>query len=150
MTRRNRQWLTSAQRATIPTEVHDVALQRLEEKLHRWLMQQPEWIYVLSADRATRKRYERMVSRAVTSIPPYITNPPRRPKPLNINVGSGENDPSNRQADAQGPAAPEPAPLDPGRPVPMDVISAREARRYDETPLDPGVLERMVDREVAN
>jgi hypothetical protein len=32
----------------------------------------------------------------------------------------------------------------------MDVISAREARRYDETPLDPGVLERMVDREVAN
>jgi hypothetical protein len=147
MTRRR--YASVPKRVAVPTEVHDVALQRLEEKLHRWLMQQPEWIYVLSADRATRKRYERMVARAATSIPPYITNPPPQPKPLNINVGGGGSDSRPERRPAPVASEPPPAPLDPGRPVPMDVISAREARRYDEThsaPLDPGVLERMVDR----
>lgn len=66
-----------AKKVSTQSPPSDIALASLTEKMYRWLMQQPEWVHVLSADRATRKRYGVAIADAVTRIPAYVSDPPQ-------------------------------------------------------------------------
>jgi hypothetical protein len=46
------------------------ALESLLRKLLAWLFQQPEWLFILSADRSTRKEVGRAIGSAISRIPP--------------------------------------------------------------------------------
>lgn len=91
MTRRKLQGVKKVSKQSPPS---DVALASLTEKMYRWLMQQPEWVHVLSADRATRKRYGVAIANAVTRIPAYVSDPPREVTSgaVLLELPKGEND----------------------------------------------------------
>jgi hypothetical protein len=63
-------------RAT-PTEK---ALESLLRKLLAWLFQQPEWMFILSADRSTRKQVGRAIGDMVTRIPSRTAEPSEEEK----------------------------------------------------------------------
>jgi hypothetical protein len=46
------------------------ALESLLRKLLAWLFQQPEWLFILSADRSTRKEVGRAIGSAISRISP--------------------------------------------------------------------------------
>lgn len=69
MTRRK---FAGAKRHDAETQYHDDGIDALVKKLRAWLIAQPEWVAVLSADRQTRKRYGARVADEVTRIPPMV------------------------------------------------------------------------------
>ena len=85
MTRRRFQ---GAKRFDPDRPLGDAALAKLQRKLLGWLMQQPEWLYVLSQPRKGRKLYGTMVGDQVTRVPTYVTAPPPTRKRLNIKLRS--------------------------------------------------------------
>lgn len=69
MTRRKFQ---GAKRIDSSSEYHDQGLEDLVKKLRAWLLQQPSFIAVLSADRNTRKRYAARIADECTKVPPLL------------------------------------------------------------------------------
>lgn len=103
MTRRKFQ---GAKRIDSQSTNRDPRLQAFEGKLRAWLMQQPEWVLILSQSRAFRKVYAKTLVDAVVFIPPYVSDPPQEPRRMNITVGGGGAEP----AEGQGQDTPPPAP----------------------------------------
>jgi hypothetical protein len=62
----SRRKFAGAKRNDEASTVADVALIELQKKLRAWLLQQPEWLFILASDRQTRKRYGLMVGDTVT------------------------------------------------------------------------------------
>lgn len=61
----------------------ELALEVLLHKLLAWLFQQPEWMFVLAADRQTRKTVGNAVAKTITRIPPvpsFVTGPTEEEK----------------------------------------------------------------------
>jgi hypothetical protein len=56
------------------------ALESLLRKLLAWLFQQPEWMFILSADRRTRKEVGRAIGDMVSRIPPRSPAPAEEEK----------------------------------------------------------------------
>ncbi len=52
----------------VPTQQEE-AVERLLDKLDRWLLQQPEWLYLMSEDRQTRREVAALVAKELLTIP---------------------------------------------------------------------------------
>ena len=61
------------------TPPEDEVVERLLNKLDRWLLQQPEWLFVMNSPRATRKRVAKIVAEELLLIPVRAptSEPPR-------------------------------------------------------------------------
>jgi hypothetical protein len=54
----------------------EAAIERLMDHLDRWLLQQPEWLYLMGLpDRATRRRLATLIARELTTIPVDVASP---------------------------------------------------------------------------
>lgn len=54
----------------------ELAIEKLMDHLDRWLLQQPEWLYLMGLpDRATRRRLATLIARELTTIPVDTTAP---------------------------------------------------------------------------
>jgi hypothetical protein len=47
----------------------ELAVERLFDKLHGWMMQQPELLFIWSQDRYTRRRVSEMIAKELVTIP---------------------------------------------------------------------------------
>ena len=105
----SRRRFRKAKRFNQPTTFQDEVERRLEEKLFKWLFQQPEWVHVLASDRHRRRRFALYIADRVTRVSVFVSNPPPKAKPFEIRVGTGDKEaqvPASVQAsleDAPGP-----------------------------------------------